>query len=364
MGPIRINLKERSYDIVIGSGILGTFGNLVKRLDCGGNAILVTNPGIAKLWGGNVADTLKRNSINVRFEEVPASEKSKSIVKALDLLNRIAVFGRSRSVFIIAFGGGVVGDLAGFVASIYKRGIPYIQLPTTLLAQVDSSIGGKVAIDLKVGKNLAGSFYQPRMVFSETSFLKTLPKKELTNGLAEAVKYAVISSAPLFEFIEANLDKILGMDEPSIVRTVSTCSRIKARIVERDEYDNHGIRAVLNYGHTIGHAIETASEYSKGFTHGEAISVGMVAANLISRNMGMLSRTAFERIRALLQSAGLPVSAAGISPKRIYEAHLYDKKFSGGRNRFVLATAIGEARIARDVPEPIIKKAINSVCAA
>jgi len=362
MRSIRVHLKEKGYDIVVGSGIIGSFGNLLNTLDCGNYAVIVTNPSIKRLWGRRVSGSLKKSGIGVRFEGIADTEKSKSIKTAFSLLNKIAGEGKSKRLFIIAFGGGVVGDLAGFVASIYKRGVPYVQLPTTLLAQADSAIGGKVAIDLKVGKNLAGAVYQPRLVFSETDFLKSLPKRQIVNGLAEIIKCAVIKDPQLFEFLEKNLDKLLVLDKSSTGQAIAAASRIKAQAVEQDEFDKLGVRVMLNYGHTIGHAIETASGYSKKYFHGEAVSIGMAAAAFISSELGIIPQPDFERILRLLENSGLPVIAEGVAPRRIYEAHLYDKKFSGGKNRFVLPAGIGRVKIVEGVPDKLIKKAIGLVC--
>lgn len=362
MKIIKVNLGERGYDIVIGRDIITSFGRLLKKINCGNNAVVVTNPIIRKIWGKKISGPLKQSGINVIFEEIADTEKSKSMTAFSGLLNKIAGVGRSRKIFIIAFGGGVVGDLAGFTASAYKRGTPCIQLPTTLLAQVDSSIGGKTAIDLKVGKNLAGAFYQPRLVFSETLFLSTLPKREVINGLSEVVKCAVIKDAALFKFLENHLDKILRLEKGHIEHIIAASCRIKARIIERDEFDKTGIRAVLNYGHTIGHAVETAGGYSKRYTHGEAISIGMIAANRISEELGLISSAASKRIQILLEKIGLPIRARGINAGKVYTAHLYDKKFTGGKNRFVLPLAIGRTRLTEGVPERLIRKTINSIC--
>ena len=362
MKLIKVHLKDRGYNIVVGSNIIGSFGNFLNSLNCGNYAVIVTNPSIKRLWGKKVSGLLKKSGIDVKFEEVADTEKSKSIEAAFCLLNKIAGEGKSKRLFIIAFGGGVIGDLAGFVASIYKRGVPYVQLPTTLLAQVDSAIGGKTAIDLKVGKNLAGVVYQPRMVFSETSFLESLPSRQIVNGLAEVIKYAIIKDSQLFKFLDKNPDKILALEKNSIGHVIATASRIKAWVVEQDEFDKLGIRVILNFGHTIGHAIETASGYSKKYFHGEAISIGMAAATFISSQLGIISRPAFEKILRLLENSGLPVIAEGVNPGKVYEAHLYDKKFSGGKNRFVLPVSIGRVKIVEGVPDKLVKKAIGLVC--
>jgi 3-dehydroquinate synthase len=264
MKKIRLNLGKNSYDIIICSDKVQTLSSHLKRLNIGKDAVIVTNQAIKKLFGKKIERALVSKGFSVRFETVPDTERAKSEKECLRLLNNISRFDfLGRRVFIIALGGGVVGDLAGFTASIYKRGVPYIQVPTTLLSQVDSAIGGKTAIDLTVGKNLAGAFYQPRLVFSDTSFLKTLPKKELISGLSEVIKCAIIKSPGLFRFVEKNYTRILGCDKKSLEHIIYVCSLIKARIVEKDEKDNKGIRATLNLGHTIGHAIETSAKYTK-----------------------------------------------------------------------------------------------------
>ena len=362
MKTIKVHLKEKSYSIIVGKNILGSFGNYLKNLKIGDHAIVITTPIIKKIWGKDLSGLLHRDGFDVKFHEIADTEKSKSAQACLKLLNRIAVYGRSKKIFIIAFGGGVVGDLAGFTASVYKRGIPYVHLPTTLVAQVDSSIGGKVAIDLTVGKNLIGAFYQPRLVFSEIEFLKTLPPREIKNGLSEIIKYGVINNRPLFEFLENNLERVLKLEKKPIEFIVSLSSQIKARVVERDEFDRLGVRAVLNYGHTIGHAIEAGSGYSKNYTHGMAISVGMIAANFIARELGLLSDEEYGRIDNILRRAGLPTRVKGIAPDKIYEAHFYDKKFRDSKNRFILPLRVGKVRIVENIPQRLIRKTIAFIC--
>ncbi len=363
MKQIHVGLKKRGYDIVIGSAMLGSLGRFLKKAGCDGTAMIITNPSIKKLWGKKMALALRNSGIEAIFLDIADTEKSKSIATSLKLLNKISSSSRSKKVFIIALGGGVVGDVGGFVASIYKRGIPYIQMPTTLLAQVDSAIGGKVAIDLKVGKNLAGAFYQPRLVFSDTAFLSTLPKRQIANGVSEVIKCAVIKDPSLFNFLERNLSRILRLDKSSMEYVILKTSAIKARLVEKDEYDKLGIRIALNYGHTIGHAIEAASGFSKRYTHGEAVSIGMAAANFIAVQRGLLSEYTSQRIHRLLEKTGLPTKTKGIDPQKIYDAHLHDKKFTGRKNRFVLISDIGKIRVVEEIPEKLIKKAIAVVCA-
>ena len=363
MNILKVRLAhKRGYDIVVGSRILNALGARLARLEIGTDVLVVTNRTVKRRWGRRLHASLRGAGLRVRFEEVADTEKSKSIATCIKLLMAIADYGRLRRVFIVAFGGGVIGDLAGFVASIYKRGIPYVQVPTTLVGQVDSAIGGKVAVDLTVGKNLVGAFYQPRLVFSDVDLLTTLPRRQITEGLAEVIKYGVMKDERLFRFLERSIDEILGGDRGRLAVIVRRSSQIKADVVRRDEYDTKGARALLNYGHTIGHALEAAAGYSKRYTHGMAVSVGMVAANAIALEAGLMRPCAAARIERLLARAGLPTRARGLSATAIYAAHRYDKKFVGKKNRFILATANGAARVVENIPEGVIKRAIRMIC--
>ncbi|MFH1854239.1 MAG: 3-dehydroquinate synthase [Candidatus Omnitrophota bacterium] len=362
MKRLCVNLGDRSYDIIVCGNDIARLGRIIKQLKIGKDAIIITNAGIKRLLGDRVKKTLLSSGFSVKFQIVPDSEKAKSEKHCARLLNNIARFdGLRRRVFIIALGGGVVGDLAGFVASIYKRGVPYLQVPTTLLAQVDSSIGGKVAIDLGVGKNLAGSFYQPRLVFSDVSILKTLPEKELISGIAEIIKYGIIKSPGLFSFLEKNLKKILRRDANTLKRIVYESGSIKASIVEKDERDNKDMRVILNLGHTIGHAIETAAGYNKAYGHGQAIALGMLAASYISMRLKLLKEADYSRIKALIKDSGLPTVLKGLKVKDIIAAQEHDKKFIRGRNRFVLPVRIGKTMIKENIPESLIKESIKSL---
>ncbi|MDP2921688.1 MAG: 3-dehydroquinate synthase [Candidatus Omnitrophota bacterium] len=361
MKRIKVNLGKRSYDILICSNELNKLGPSLKRLNIGKDILIVTNPGIKKLFGNRVKNALISSGFSARFETVPEGEKAKSEKECLRLLNNISKFDIKRRVFIAALGGGVVGDLAGFVASVYKRGIPYVQIPTTLLAQVDSAIGGKTAIDLSAGKNLAGAFYQPRLVFSDMLFLKSLPEKELASGMAEVIKYGVLGSADLFRFVENNLKDILRRDKSSLLRVVYESSLIKARIVEKDEMDNKGVRVVLNLGHTIGHAIEAASGYGKAYNHGQAVALGILASVYIARKMGLLKDAESERIKKSVKNAGLPVRLKNIPLKNILKPMGHDKKFIHAKNRFVLPVRIGRVTVREGIPENLIIDSLKSL---
>ena len=254
----------------------------------------------------------------------------------------------------------MIGDLTGFVASAYRRGVPYIQVPTTLLAQVDSAIGGKVAIDIKEAKNIVGDFYQPKMVVCDLQLLGTLPEKELRNGLVEIVKYAVIKDRGLFLFLKKNLKKVLKLDNKVLERIIFKSCSIKARIVEKDEFDTKDLRAILNFGHTVGHAIEAASRYSGSITHGRAVAAGMIVASIIALDLSMLKRKDYEKICSLIREVIPKTKIKGPQTKDILNALSYDKKFIYGVNRFILPKRIGLVKVVDKIPEDLIKESIET----
>ena len=358
MKSIKVNLKSRSYSILIGSGILKDFAKYAACSIPYRKAFVVTNACIYKKFGKTLELSLKRWGFLVKFNLVPDTEKSKSFVTATKLVNGLALFDKEQRAFVIALGGGVIGDLSGFIAAIYKRGIPYVQIPTTLLAQVDSAIGGKTAIDLEYGKNLVGAIYQPKLVFSDTRALKSLTPRQLRSGLAEVIKYAIIKDPKLFRYLENNLEEILKLKNGCLEFIVNRCSRIKARIVSLDEKEEKGIRTILNFGHTIGHAIEAANKFS-GYSHGEAISLGMLVAADISSCLKLSENKTTQRMENLIQGFGLPVEIKNTSLKEIISCHYLDKKFFANRNRFVLIKDIGKTQIADNIPLELIKKSIE-----
>jgi len=355
---VRMSLKENAYDIVIGNNILSKLGIHLKRLKIGQDAIIITNPIIKKYYASAIVKGLKENGLSVKIFEVPSGEKSKSARYAHELLEKIASYDALKKVFIIALGGGVVGDLAGYVAAVYKRGVPYVQVPTTLLAQVDSSIGGKVAIDLTVGKNLVGAFYQPKVVWSDISVLATLDHRQLINGFSEAVKYGIIYDKKLFCYIFKNYKKLLSLDVPILKKVVLSCSRIKAEVVAEDEKETKGIRTILNFGHTIGHAVEAAAGYN-AYHHGEAVALGMRIACDISYQSGLLSKETLVSINQLLSLLGLPDKIKKIKRTDIINLMKHDKKFISGKNRFVLVEEIGRVKIVEGISIDVINKAIK-----
>lgn len=359
MKTVKVNLKKNSYAILIGSNILPRAGAFIRRLNIGDYAYIITNAAIKNRYGAALDKTLRISGVNSKFKLIPDSEKSKSLNTAFSLIRDVAACEKKRQLFIVAFGGGVVGDLTGFVASIYKRGLPYVQIATTLLAQVDSAIGGKTGVNLAQGKNLAGAFYQPKLVLSDIATLKSLDLKQLRNGLAEVIKYAVINDAALLNYLEKKYKDILAMDEKALEFIVARCSHIKAEIVALDEKEEKGIRTILNFGHTIGHAIEVAAGY-KGYSHGEAVALGMLVACGLSEITGLASGDTGVRIENLIKKAGLPVKINRVSIADIINAYYFDKKFIGAKNRFVLIEGIGKTKIVQDIPLSAIKKAISN----
>jgi len=360
MKRIPVRVKDHSYQIIIAPRLIKKTGVILRRFSLGKDACVITNATLHRLLKNPLTRSLNDAGITARFFLVPDSEKAKSEKTANALFCTISAYDKKRSIFVIALGGGVIGDVAGFVASVYKRGVPYVQIPTTLLAQVDSAIGGKVAIDLPIAKNLIGAFYQPRVVISDIDLLGTLPERQLKNGMGEVIKYGVIKDRALFSYVERSIEKILGRDRTALERIIARASTIKARIVEKDEFDTKGIRAVLNYGHTIGHAIEATAGYSRAYTHGEAIAIGMVVANEIAVRLGCLKQTEALRIKRLIEAAGLPTRMRpGLSLDRLLESHLRDKKFKGAVNRFILPTSIGSARVVENIPGSLIREAVK-----
>lgn len=352
---VEVRLRE-GYPIFVGRGNLERLGETVKELIPARRAIVITNSTVGNLFGPIVRSSLENAGIASDLLEVPDGEEFKSLEVASALYQRLVSINAHRYDPIVTLGGGVIGDLAGFVAATYMRGVPLIQVPTTLLAQVDSSVGGKVAVNLPQGKNLVGCFYQPSLVYIDVSALKSLPEREFRSGLAEVVKYGFIGDADFLAFIEANVDRILNLNEEILEKVVIRSCSIKAHFVELDEKDR-GIRAHLNYGHTIGHALEAMSEYRK-YLHGEAVSIGMVAAARISHYLGMLQGAEVERHEGIISRLGLPRGLGGVKASRIKEQMEIDKKFTGEANRFVLLKRIGEATVAEGVAQEIIDKVL------
>lgn len=349
------------YQIQIGFDLLDTLGTECTKLKLGRRAVIITDANVAPLYAEHVCGILLHAGIDPTVLTIPAGEQSKSLSVVETCLEQMASKQHDRNSFVIALGGGVVGDLAGTVASLYMRGLPLVQVPTTLLAQIDSSIGGKVGVNLNAGKNLAGSFYPPKLVLSDLATLKTLPKCQMCNGMAEAIKYGAIDDAELFTWIEKNLKSIQALDPESLTRLITRCSEIKVKLVTQDPHDK-GIRASLNFGHTIGHAIENVAGYGT-YSHGEAISIGMVAAAHLSMKHTGLSPHDTASLVNLLNQTGLPVELnnSTITEQALMRAMRTDKKNSEGHINFVLLTRIGAITPPQAIPEPDIKHVLQQI---
>jgi len=358
MRVVKVTLGERSYSILIGGGLLARLGAECARLKLGRRCAVITDENVARRFATAALKSLRAAGFDPVLVRVPAGETAKSLRVVSSCYDRLAAHRLERRSFIVALGGGVVGDLAGFIAATYLRGVPFVQVPTTLLAQVDSSVGGKVGVNLKAGKNLVGSFHQPRLVLCDLDTLKTLPCRELRAGLAEVIKYGVIHDTTLFAKLESDIAKLLARDTATLAAVIARSCEIKADVVSQDETET-GLRAILNFGHTIGHAIEAISGYGK-FLHGEAIAIGQVAAARLSSEMLGMPEKDTTRIRELFVRAGLPVSLnlSSAQRKKLFAAMRLDKKVSGGKIKFVLARRLGKAEWGRSVPEAVIHSAL------
>jgi len=361
MRTVHVSLGNRSYDIKIAPGLIGRLGGECARLKLAPRCAIITDTNVGKRYAKTVFNSLATAGFTPSLIIVQPGETAKSLKTVQACYDQLAAHRLERKSFIVALGGGVVGDLAGFLAATYLRGIAFVQAPTTLLAQVDSSVGGKVGVNLKAGKNLVGAFYQPKLVLCDLDALKTLPDREFRAGLAEVIKYGIIYDAKLFARLERDLPKILNRDQSILAPVISRCCEIKAEVVGQDETDG-GLRAILNFGHTIGHAIENISGYGK-FLHGEAISIGQVAAAKLSHEILGMPERDVERIGNLFQRTGLPVRTRMnfLKRQRLLNAMRLDKKVSDGEIKFVLAERIGKVAWNQRVPATVIHGALDEI---
>jgi 3-dehydroquinate synthase len=359
MHTISVPLGSRSYAIKVGGGLLLRLGAECAQLKFDQRCAVITDSNVARHFARAAMKSLIASGFAPVLISVPAGEKSKRLAVVEKCYDQLAAHRLERKSFIVALGGGVVGDLAGFVAATYLRGVPFVQVPTTLLAQVDSSVGGKTGVNLRAGKNLVGAFYQPQLVLCDLAVLKTLPKREYISGLAEVIKYGIIYDAILFAQLERNLPKLLQRDAATLATVIARCCEIKADVVGQDETES-GLRAILNFGHTIGHAIENSAGYGK-YLHGEAIAIGQVAAARLSHKILALPSLDVERIKKLFVHAGLPVKIKldVVQRKTLFSAMKLDKKVSGGEVKFVLARKIGQVVWGQRVSDLLIRQAIG-----
>lgn len=355
MQTVTVALGERSYAIHIGQAVLDEVGKVLGELSLTKKALLVTQPAIAAAYGDRVLQSLRSQGFVAETFEVLDAEEAKGLEWLERIYDRAIELRLDRRSPIIALGGGVVGDLAGFAAATYMRGVPFIQIPTTLLAQVDSSIGGKTAINHARGKNMIGAFYQPRVVLIDVETLQTLSGRELRSGLGEVVKYGVIAKPELFELLEGCTAEGLLQDAALLTQVIRDCCQIKADVVSADEHET-GIRAILNFGHTFGHAIEAAGGFST-YTHGEAVAIGMIWATDLSQRMGLCPPELLGRVKQLLQSLGLPIALTA-HIDGIQDRLLLDKKAVAGRMRFIVVEGLGRVSIRDDVPSQLVEEVI------
>ncbi|MFC2065966.1 3-dehydroquinate synthase [Chloroflexota bacterium] len=355
MKKIKVELGSNGYEIYVGSGLLGQTGRWLKEKGFSGKLVIINDTKVKGLHGDALSQRLTEDGFAVNVLQVPEGEDQKSLETAGRLYHELAGSFVERTTPILALGGGVVGDLAGFVAATYMRGVPLVQIPTTLLAQVDSSIGGKVAVDHGQLKNEIGVFYQPRLVIADIDALGTLPAKEMANGLAEVIKSAAIRDKGFFTFLENNLDEVKALGKGALEEVVFRTAGIKATIVQKDERD-FGLRRILNYGHTIGHAIESVSGFK--VQHGRAVALGMLAAAKISNKVGLLDDNEVGRLKKVIERAGLLTEIPKLEVAEIIQAMRHDKKVFQDKIRFILLKSIGSAFIIDEVSPSLVEQVL------
>jgi len=353
---LNVSLADRSYPIHIGSGLLAR-GELIAQHLPQRKAVIITNTVVAPLYLEILRASLIERQVAVQSIVLPDGEEHKDWRTLNRVFDALLTHHAERKTTLIALGGGVIGDLAGFAAAVFQRGAPFIQVPTTLLAQVDSSVGGKTAINHPLGKNMIGAFYQPRAVIADTDTLQTLPDRELSAGIAEIIKYGLIGDRGFFDWIEANIDCLIARDTEALIHAIEISCRNKAIVVASDEREE-GVRALLNFGHTFGHAIESGLGYGK-WLHGEAVAAGMVIAARVSQRLGLLDAGCVDRIVNVLRRARLPVAGPRLGADRYLELMGHDKKVEGGKIRFILLRDIGDAFISDAVPRDVLDAVLN-----
>ncbi|AMM23878.1 3-dehydroquinate synthase [Variovorax sp. PAMC 28711] len=357
---VDIDLGDRSYPILIGTDLLGDF-DAFAATPAAATALIVTNTTVAPLYLAALRNTLTARFRAVHVLELPDGEVYKDWATLNLIFDALLRHGADRKTVLFALGGGVVGDMTGFAAASYMRGVPFVQVPTTLLAQVDSSVGGKTAINHPLGKNMIGAFYQPQLVLCDLATLQTLPPRELSAGLAEVIKYGPISDMAFFDWIEANVDALVALDPAALAHAVKRSCEIKAGVVGQDEREN-GLRAILNFGHTFGHAIESGLGYGE-WLHGEAVGCGMVMAAHLSQRLGGVDAAFVERLTRLIERAGLPIVGPALGDARYLELMRIDKKSEAGEIRFVVIDKPGSA-VVRSAPDAMVREVLVQCCTA
>lgn len=360
MERIKLNLAERSYEILVGKNLIGEAGRLIRELGIKGRLMVVTNSTVAGWYREPLTQSLAAAGYQADVVEIPDGEEYKSLDQANLIYNRLAELQYDRKSVLVALGGGVVGDLTGFVAATYMRGIKFIQIPTTLLAQVDSSIGGKVAVNHPKGKNLIGSFYQPVLVITDVNTLKTLPERELSSGMAEVLKHGLIRDENYYQFILGELKSIREVNPEIMAWVVTGSCKIKAEVVEADETES-GLRAILNFGHTLGHACESVTNYSY-YKHGEAVALGMLAATKIARRVNLLANENLEfSLLRVLHELNLPTEIPGLPVPDLLQRIYLDKKVEYGKIRWVMPKRTGEVLLTAAIPETVVREVLSEM---
>ncbi|MDH4161111.1 MAG: 3-dehydroquinate synthase [Nitrospirota bacterium] len=356
MHVVKVALGDRSYDILINAK-LDDLGGQMENLRLGRKAALVTNPTVNRLYGKRALASITAKQFIAMPIEIPDGEQYKNLDWANAIYTALLLNAFDRRSPLVALGGGVIGDLTGFAAATYMRGIPFIQVPTTLLAMVDSSVGGKTGVNHAMGKNMIGAFYQPRLVLMDLEVLKTLPKEEFLSGMAEVIKYGVIWDRELFDYLEKNREKILALEQGALSHIISRSCEIKAEVVSKDEREG-GLRAILNFGHTVGHAAETLENYT--MRHGEAVAIGMVYASRFGHRLGLCDAKTAERTEQLIAAYGLPTGLSALKKRptvtQLLDTMLVDKKSEGGTIKFVLPKKIGEVVLTREWDEKTLRE--------
>ena len=360
MRKIRVELGENSYDIYIGGGLIDELKNFIYDSKFSKTMMIAADTNTEVIFKNKYASAFDYFDGRSRVFVIPAGETSKTLSHAEEMYTAAIESGLDRKSAIFAFGGGVVGDLTGFVAATYLRGVPFVQIPTSLLAQVDSSVGGKVAVNHKLGKNLIGAFYQPKAVFIDLDMLKTLPKREIASGLGEIVKYGIISDSELFDYIDKNSKRILKLDSEVMEHLITRSCEIKADVVSKDEKEG-GLRRILNFGHTMAHAIEEVTNYS-GYTHGEAVAIGMIGAAYISYKLNRIDKSKLDKIQNLIEKLGMLSRAENCDIDLMFKAIFRDKKTINGKINWVLMDDIGKVSVVSDVSDNIVREAFEFIC--
>jgi len=355
---VQVGLRERSYEIRIGTGTLTGAGEFLNEWGTWRRAVVIADAAVVGRHAKKLVENLNASGISAQVVSVPSGEKSKCVAEADRLWKKLLELGADRKTLIVALGGGVVGDLAGFVSATYARGLAFVQVPTTLLAQVDSSVGGKVGVNLPGTKNMVGAFWQPVGVLIDTQTLETLPEREYLSGLAEVVKYGVILDAEFFERLERDAAALVAKKHDVLREVIARCCRLKADVVEADEREETGRRSVLNYGHTFAHAIEAVAGYGE-LLHGEAVSIGMTCAARLAQKLGRVDAGFVQRQERLLAALKLPAELPSLDGEKLLAAMAHDKKVADGKLRFVLPTRLGDVELVDEIGLPDVRAALR-----